>query len=55
MVFFNQSSPESDTERKYKMIESIRESANTIHSFFENMEEESEDFGDLEVSDRAGE
>ena len=36
-------------KRKFKLVESIRESANTIHNFFDAMEEEG--FADLEVQE----
>jgi hypothetical protein len=36
--FNNQS--DYDRRRKYKLVESIRKSSNTIHKFFDAMEEE---------------
>jgi hypothetical protein len=52
--FFNEPVQESDCERKrkYKMIECIRDSANTINNFFDAMEEE--DFGLRNIRARRG-
>ena len=34
------------------MIENMREYANVIHNFFDAMEEQEEDLGDLEVEEK---
>ncbi len=48
--FFTGSFAESDYEhkRKYKLVESIQDSPNILHNFFDAMEQEDKDFEDLE-------